>query len=90
MRAIGQMPEALKKEDKGPECPSVFLDVFDKYRALKFVRRETDEAVKLYARDMLNWQDIIAFKAATGHSLSLLECELIMGLDAVFEGKDDG
>ena len=90
MRAIGQMPEALKKEDKGPECPSVFLDVFDKYRALKFVRRETEEAVKLYARDMLNWQDIIAFKAATGHSLSILECELIMGLDAVFEGKDDG
>ena len=90
MRAIGQMPEAQKKEDKGPECPSVFLDVFDKYRALKFVRRETEEAVKLYARDMLNWQDIIAFKAATGHSLSILECELIMGLDAVFEGKDDG
>ncbi len=90
MRAIGQMPDAPKKEDKGPECPSIFLDVFDKYRALKFVRRETEEAVKLYARDMLNWQDIIAFKAATGHSLSILECELIMGLDAVFEGKDDG
>lgn len=90
MRAIGQLPDAPKREDKGPECPSVFLDVFDKYRALKFVRRETDEAVKLYARDMLNWQDIIAFKAATGHSLSILECELIMGLDAVFEGKDDG
>lgn len=84
------MPDAPKKEDKGPECPSVFLDVFDKYRALKFVRRETEEAVKLYARDMLNWQDIIAFKAATGHNLSILECELIMGLDAVFEGKDDG
>ena len=90
MRAIGQLQDSPKSEDEGPWCPSIFLDVFDKYRALKFVRRETDEAVKLYARDMLNWQDIIAFKAATGHSLSLLECELIMGLDAVFEGKDDG
>lgn len=90
MRAIGQLQDSPKREDEGPSCPSIFLDVFDKYRALKFVRRETDEAVKLYARDMLNWQDIIAFKAATGHSLSLLECELIMGLDAVFEGKDDG
>ncbi len=90
MRAIGQISEAPKKEDKGPECPSVFLDVFDKYRALKFVRRETEEAVKLYARDMLNWQDIIAFKAATGHSRSILECELRMGLDGVFAGRDDG
>ncbi|EDW9898102.1 hypothetical protein GTL58_004398 [Salmonella enterica] len=90
MRAIGQITEAPKKEDKGPECPSVFLDVFDKYRTLKFAQRVTDEAVKLYAREMLSWQDIIAFKAATGHNLSLLESELIMGIDAIFEGRDDG
>lgn len=90
MRAIGQMPEAPQKEDKGPECPSIFLNVFDKYRTLKFAQRTTDEAVKLYPREMLSWQDIIAFKAATGYSLSFLESELIMGIDAIFEGRDDG
>ena len=90
MRSIGQFQGSTEKEETGLECPSLFLGVFDKYRMIKFAQRHTDEAVKLYAREMLNWQDIIAFKAATGHSLSLLESELIMGIDAIFEGRDDG
>ena len=56
---------------------------------IKFAQRHTDEAVKLYAREMLSWQDIIAFKTATGLGLSLLELELIMGIDAIFEGRED-
>lgn len=89
MRAIGQLQESEKTEETGPMCPSLFLSVFDKYRMIKFAQRHTDEAVKLYAREMLSWQDIIAFKTATGHSLSLLESELIMGIDAIFEGRED-
>lgn len=90
MRSIGQFQESKVKEETGPECPSLFLGVFEKYRMIKFAQRHTDEAVKLYPREMLSWQDIIAFRTATGHSLSLLESELIMGIDAVFEGRDDG
>lgn len=89
MRSIGQLQESEKTEEPGPACPSLFLGVFDKYRMIKFAQRHTDEAVKLYAREMLNWQDIIAFTSATGHSLSLLEAELIMGIDAIFEGRED-
>lgn len=89
MRSIGQLQESGKTEETGPACPSLFLGVFDKYRMIKFAQRHTDEAVKLYAREMLNWQDIIAFTSATGHSLSLLEAELIMGIDAIFEGRED-
>lgn len=89
MRSIGQLQESEKTEETGPACPSLFLGVFDKYRTIKFAQRHTDEAVKLYAREMLNWQDIIAFTSATGHSLSLLEAELIMGIDAIFEGRED-
>lgn len=89
MRSIGQLQESEKIEETGPACPSLFLGVFDKYRMIKFAQRHTDEAVKLYAREMLNWQDIIAFTSATGHSLSLLEAELIMGIDAIFEGRED-
>ncbi|HGH4724230.1 TPA: hypothetical protein ACJIW3_004520 [Enterobacter hormaechei] len=89
MRSIGQLQESEKTEETGPACPSLFLSVFDKYRMIKFAQRHTDEAVKLYAREMLNWQDIIAFTSATGHSLSLLEAELIMGIDAIFEGRED-
>lgn len=89
MRSIGQLQESEKTEETGPACPPLFLGVFDKYRMIKFAQRHTDEAVKLYAREMLNWQDIIAFTSATGHSLSLLEAELIMGIDAIFEGRED-
>lgn len=89
MRSIGQLQESERTEETGPACPPLFLGVFDKYRMIKFAQRHTDEAVKLYAREMLSWQDIIAFTSASGHSLSLLEAELIMGIDAIFEGRED-
>ena len=76
--------------EKGPECPAIFTDVMAKYRALKFVQRKTDDAVKLYPREQLSWQDLAAFQQTTGERISLLESELIMGLDGIFEGRDDG
>jgi hypothetical protein len=87
---MGIIQEATRAPERGPECPAQLAHVVDKYRSLKFVQRRTDEAVVLYPRDQLSWQDLAAYKGVTGDSISLLEAELIMGLDGIFEGRDDG
>lgn len=88
MGVIDKVEEAAQPE--GPSCPSIFIGTFEIYRELKFVKKETAGSVKLYPRDMLTWQDIIAYKNATMQHMSIIECEVIMGLDGVFEGKEDG
>lgn len=87
---MGIIQAREKAPEKGPECPAIFTDVMAKYRALKFVQRRTDDAVKLYPRAQLSWQDLAAFQQTTGERITLLESELIMGLDGIFEGRDDG
>ena len=87
---MGIIQAAEKAPEKGPECPAIFTDVMAKYRALKFVQRRTEDAVKLYPREQLSWQDLAAYQQTTGERITLLESELIMGLDGIFEGRDDG
>lgn len=87
---MGVLTAATKKQDMGPECPSVFVATFEKYRGLKFLQRETNDSIRLYPRDMLTWRDLLDYQKATGHHISMLEAELIMGIDAIFEGREDG
>ena len=87
---MGIIQAAEKTPEKGPECPAIFTDVMAKYRALKFDQRKPDDAVKLYPREQLSWQDMAAFQQTTGERITLLESELIMGLDGIFEGREDG
>lgn len=87
---MGIIKKAERKEQKGPECPLIFIPTFEKYRELRFVQRVDDDRIVLYPRDMLSWQDLNAYKEATRTTISILEAELIMGIDAVFEGREDG
>lgn len=75
--------------EEWPSCPSLFMSTFEKYRELKFLRHVTEASVKLYARDTLNWQDLAYYSQMSGQTISILEAELIMGLDAIFEGRND-
>lgn len=88
--AMGVITDATQKDDGGPECPSLFVSTFEKYRELKFVQRDNGDSIVIYPRDLLRWQDLTAYKEATGQRISYLETELIMGLDAIFEGREDG
>jgi len=72
-----------------PSLPSIFVGVWDKYRSLKFVQRDTGESVVLCPRDIIKWQDLVAYKSVTGDEISLLDAELIMGIDAIFESRED-
>lgn len=87
---MGVITAAEKQEETGPAMPAMFSGVWDKYRSLKFVQRDTGEAVVLYPRDTLKWQDLVAFSSVTGETITLLESEIIMCLDAIFEGREDG
>ncbi|ATE85640.1 hypothetical protein PF617_gp55 [Salmonella phage St162] len=64
--------------------------MWDKYRNLKFIQRDTGESLVLCPRGIIKWQDLIAYKSVTGDTISVLEAELIMGIDAIFEGREDG
>lgn len=88
--AMGVITAAKNKKETGPKCPPEFLAVMDKYRSLKFVQRDNGESLVLYPRDQIKWQDLVAYKNVTGESISLLDGELIMGIDAIFEGREDG
>jgi hypothetical protein len=90
MIAQGLIKSAERKEDRGPECPPLFIGTMEKYRELKFVQRDNGDSIVIYPRDMLRWQDLISYKEATGQRISYLETEIIMGLDAIFEGREDG
>ena len=57
---------------------------------MKFLRRLTEDTVLMYPRDMLTWQDLDAFQRVSGQSLTMLESELIMGIEGIFEGRNDG
>lgn len=71
------------------ECPLLFIPTMEKYRGLKFVQRETSDNITIYPRGMINWQDVTAYAAMTRQSISILESELIMGIDAIFESRED-
>lgn len=86
---MGVITGVERKEDKGPECPFLFMTTFSKYRELKFIQRSDGDSIKLYPRDMLTWSDLVAYKSITGQQITMLEAEVIMGIDAVFEGRED-
>lgn len=88
-RAMGLIAD-VPKPSAGPTCPAMFIDVYEKYRSLKFVQRDNGESLVLYPREQLSWQDLVAYKSITGDSIGLLEAELIMGIDGIFEGREDG
>jgi hypothetical protein len=74
----------------GPECPPDMLPIFNKYKDLKFAHKVTPEAVTLIPRKAVDWSDIVAYQQVTKQNISIFEAGLIMGLDAIFEGREDG
>lgn len=88
--SMGVISGAQREELKGPECPLIFAGVFEKYRELKFIQRETNDTMMIYPREMLKWSDIVDYKAVTGQRISIMEADLIMRIDAIFEGRHDG
>lgn len=88
--SMGIIPTSDKTDPAGPSLPGIFVAVWDKYRSLKFIQRDTGDSIVLSPRDIISWQDLVAYKSVTGEAISLLESELIMGIDAIFEGRDDG
>ena len=87
---MGITTAAAAADDDNVPLPALFAGVWDKYRSLKFIQRDTGESLILCPRDIIKWQDLVAYTSATGDAISLLETELIMGIDAIFEGRDDG
>lgn len=75
---------------EGPKCPFDLFGAMEIYRELKFAAHDNGDSITLHPRGPVTWRDIAAYKEATGRNVSALEVELVMGIDAIFEGKDDG
>jgi len=87
--SMGVIEKADRPAQEGLNCPSLFIGTFEKYRELKFIRRETSDNVTIYPRDMLKWSDLVAYKSVTGQEITMLEAEVIMGIDGIFESRED-
>ena len=87
---MGVLKSATTKANDAPSLPAMFAGAWGKYRSLKFIQRDDGESLVLCPRDVLKWQDLVAYTTVTGDTISLLESELIMGIDAIFEGREDG
>lgn len=84
MVAMG-LPVPPAPEEVAPDCPSDMLRILDKYYALKFVSRNNT----LYPREMLQYHQLTAYAELHKQPFTLLEVDLIMGLDALFEGRNE-
>lgn len=89
MISMGIIKDLPEKKEEGPRCPSIFIETFDKYRDIKFLQREHEGTVYITPRGVIRWQDLEAYKSATGNTIGLLEADLIMRIDAIFEGRDN-
>lgn len=76
--------------DEGPACPSCFVPLFNVYRELRFAVDRSGDVNTLYPRNQLSYRDVDAYKRVTQHDLTIHEVELIMGIDAIFEGRENG
>lgn len=65
------------------------MSVFEMYRQIKFAADDSGEELKLYPREQITWQDLVAYNSLTGQNVSKFEVDLIMGLDAIFEGREN-
>lgn len=88
MGVVQNAPEAT--QDTGPECPPELLTTFEKYREIKFTRRVDDDGIKMYPREQLRWPDLVAYSTVSGQNIGMFESDIIMSLDAIFEGRNDG
>lgn len=84
MAAMG-LPVPKEPEETPPECPSDMMKIMDKYYALKFVSRNN----VLIPREMLQYHHLTAYAELHKQPFSLLEVDLIIGLDALFEGRNE-
>ncbi len=87
---MGVIEKANRTEQaKGPECPLIFISTYEKFKSLKFAEAQHEDKVVLVNRGQIRFSEIKAFKDTVGYDLTYLDVELIMGMDALFEGGNN-
>lgn len=84
LAAMG-LPVPAEQEEVPPDCPPDMMRILDKYYALKFVSRRN----VLTPREMLQYHHLTAYAELHKQRFTLLEVDTIMGLDALFEGRNE-
>lgn len=75
---------------ESPEMPAAMLPVYAKYKRIRFGRMIGDEAVTLIPRRPLQFAELAAYSQITGDEITPLEVDVIMSIDAIFEGSKHG
>ncbi len=89
MFAMGLITGEEPAEEVSPVLPSDMLPAWEKYRGLKFMQRVGEDGrLVLHPRDALTWAELVAYGGVTGDKITPFESDLIMGLDAIFEGRE--
>jgi hypothetical protein len=87
--SMGIITAATTTPETAPPIPAALAGTWSKFRDLKFMQRDTGDKIILYPRAPLTWPDLTAYVSATQNPISIFETDIIMTLDAMYEGRAD-
>ncbi len=85
---MGVIGEAQQKERDTPELPACMIDIYARYKRLRFGLAELDDAFALIPRDPLTHSEIESFSALTHWQPSPSDVDIIMDIDAIFNSRE--
>lgn len=88
--SMGVIQKAPDARNDGPELPGELAELYGHYRRLKFSMNRTEDGLVLIPRDQLGFADVAAYCQTMGASLEPWEVDTIMGIDGIFEGRENG
>ena len=87
---MGVIKEAPQPEGRAqPDFPDGMESVYSHYKRLKFGRMVADDVVTLMPRDAIGFTDIRSYCRLHDVELSPHEVQIIMDIDALFEGREN-
>lgn len=88
MGVIEDTPQPPQRN--GPEMPDDMAPLYAKYKRLRFGRKVDADAVTLVPRAALQYAELQAYSQISGDAFTPLEADIIMSIDAIFEGSEHG
>lgn len=90
LKAMGVTTGKEETMRDSPKLPDSMAYLYDEYRKLKFSIAKKDDGYVLYPRSQLTYTELNSYIKLTESLLKQWEVNLIMDIDAIFEGRSHG
>lgn len=88
LKAMGIVTEQKELKRDTPKIPESLIYIYEEYRKLKFSIVKKDGSIVLYPRQQLTYAELDSYSRVTQSKLKTWELNLIMDIDAIFEGRE--